>query len=382
LRGSELKEGRHWTYNKTSGVITFAWGAEIIPISWHDKDYEKFRSYEFSAGWIEELTENDSEETKAMHVEMIARIGRLNSTNSDVKENFVIYSTNPSDPDHYAYDYFFTGGKRVGNYLSNNPLRHVFFSLTEQNIFLPKWYISSLRDRYDSKMIKRLLEGQWIYINTDVIYYEYDPALHYVLENSKIDPSLPIYLSFDFNIAKNKPMSSVLFQYDGNLFRFIDEVVVEGARTEDAISEWAGRNYFEDKFNPPIIITGDATGTRGDSRGASSDYDIIEKFLANYERRDGEKLQYTIDLPNINPPIRERHNKVNGQLKAASGKVSVKLDKRCKTLHKGFLGAKLKEGSRYIEDQTTQGQDVTTAAGYGICTALENNASLEAITLT
>lgn len=381
LKGSQLKEGKHYFYNKTSGVISFFNGAEMVPISWHDKDFEKFRSYEFSAGWIEEATENDSEMSKGFHIEMIARIGRINSTNSNVKENFVIYTTNPDDPDHYFYDYFFTGGKRVGDYLSNNPLRHVFFSLTEQNIFLPKWYLSSLRDRYDSKMILRLLEGQWIYINTDVIYYEYEPDNHFTLVNTKVNFTLPLILSFDFNISKNKPMSSVLMQHDGNKFIVIDEVAIEGARTQDAIEEWAGRGYFEQKFNPPIIIHGDATGRRGDSRGRNSDYEILDKYLSNYTRKDGEKLNFEIDVPSINPPIRERHNKVNGQLKSSTGKIRVKIDQRCKTLHKGLLGGKLKEGSNYVEDQTSQGMDMAVAFGYGVCSVLENNGSIDPITL-
>ncbi len=384
LKNSPLKDGVHFYHNKTSGVIDFSpsGGGRMVPISWHDKDYEKFRSYEFSAGWIEELTENDSAEAKGFHTEMIARIGRVNSTNSNVKENFVLYSTNPSDPDHYAYDYFFTNGKRVNDYLSNHELRHVFFSLTEQNIFLPKWYISSLRERYDSKMIKRLLEGQWLYINTDVIYYEYNPDDHYVLEETKIDPSLPLIMAFDFNISKGKPMSSLIMQHDGKQFIIIDEVAIEGARTQDSMEEWAGRGIFENKFNPPIIVHGDSTGARGDSRGKNSDYSIIEKFLANYERRDGEKLDYDIDVPTINPPIRERHNKVNGQLRSSTGKISIKIDRRCNTAHKGLLGGKLKEASKYVEDQTSQGMDMVVALGYGICSALDNNRNIDPIVLT
>ena len=382
LKGSSLKEGVHYFYNKTSGVITFYNGAEMIPISWHDKDYEKFRSYEFSAAWIEELTENDSEMTKSMHTEMIARIGRINPSNSNVKETFVIYSTNPDSPDHYAYEYFFTGGKRVGNYLSNNPLRHVFFSLTTQNVFLPKWYEASLRERYDNKMILRLLEGQWIYINTDLIYYEYDPEAHFTLHDTSINYTLPIIISFDFNISKNKPMSSICLQYDGHKIIAVDEVAIDGARTQDAIEEWAGRGYFEHKFNPPIIIHGDATGRRGDSRGRNSDYDILDKYLANYTRKDGEKLNYEIDVPSVNPPIRERHNKVNGQLKSSTGKIRVKIDRRCKNLNTGLLSGKLKEGSNYVEDQTAKGQDIAVAFGYGVCSILENiRSDLKPITL-
>ena len=97
LKGSSLKEGKHYKHNKTTGEIDFSpcGGGRMITLSWADKDYEKFRSYEFSAGWIEELTENDSDMSKGFHTEMIARIGRINAQNSNVRENFVLYSTNP-----------------------------------------------------------------------------------------------------------------------------------------------------------------------------------------------------------------------------------------------------------------------------------------------
>lgn len=373
-----LKKGVHYTHNKQSGKIEFWNGAEIYCISWHDKDYEKFRSYEFSAGFIEELTENSSEECKAFHTEMIGRIGRINPHNSNVKENFVVYATNPSDPTHWAYDYFIKGAKQAKgcDYLFHKgAMRHVIYSLTIHNKFLPPTYISRLMGIYDAKMIKRLLEGKWIYIKTDVVYYEYDTDKHFKLRNTKPHKKLPLRFTFDFNIGVGKPMSSTLFQYHpkNNKFMFIDECVIEGSRTNDQMDEWAGKGYFDLPHNPKIIIHGDATGRHNDTRSKDSDYTLIDKFLSNYRRKDGEKLDFEIDVPLDNPPIRERHNIVNGQLCDATKRIHVQIDKRCVTLDEGFSKTKLKEAARYIEDDgpTCPYQHITTAAGYGIYACIE-----------
>lgn len=374
-----LKKGVHYTHNKQSGKIEFWNGAEIYCISWHDKDYEKFRSYEFSIGIIEELTENSSEECKAFHTEMIGRIGRINPHNSGVKENFVIYATNPSDPSHWAYDYFIKGARRskTCDYLWHKGMRHVIYSLTIHNKFLPKSYIGRLMETYDAKMIKRLLQGIWLYIKTDVIYYEYSSDKHYRLRNTKPHTKLPLRFTFDFNIGVGKPMSSTVFQFHPGTkkFIFLDEVVVEGSRTLDQMDEWAGKGYFDLAHNPKIIIHGDATGRHNDTRSIHSDYDIIEKFLANYTRKDKQKLEFELDIPVENPPIKTRHNIMNGQLCDAKNRIHVQIDKRCVTLDEGLCKTKLKEKSGYIEDDSAlcPYQHITTAAGYGIYACIEGD---------
>jgi hypothetical protein len=223
-------------------------------------------------------------------------------------------------------------------------------------------------------MIQRMLMGKWIFIRTDVIYHEYDEDLH-VFNGLKIDKQLPIRLSFDFNISKGKPMSSCLAQFyryasnrspNTRRFRFLDEVAIEGARTQDALDEWTGKGVFDLPHNPTIIIHGDATGKAGSSKSKYSDYEIIEKHLANYRRKDGQALNYEIEVPSNgqNPPLRDRHNIANGQLKNADGEVGVAIDESCPLTRKGFLQTRLKEGAGYVEDQTTEGQDMSTAATY------------------
>jgi len=367
LQGA-FKEGVDYTVNLTSTSIKFRNGSEIMSRSWHDKKYTKFRSLELSMIAIEELTENSNAEMK-FFIEAIARLGRL----PHVKENIFIAATNPDDPSHEAYNFFIKDTKRVGNYANKND-RHTYYSVTTDNPFLDKWYIDGLKEKYDAKMIRRLLYGEWLYIETDVIYYSYNPEIHLV-PNLRVKRNLPIRLTFDFNIAKGKPMSSACFQFNPKAsndvgtdrsFTFLDEVAVEGARTEDALEEWAGKGWFDLKHNPDIIVHGDATGRKGDTRSKFDDYEIIDKYLANYRRKDGDRLNYSIDVPKRNPALRERHNFANGQLKNGKGVVAIAVAKRCEYVDEGFRSTRLKEGAHYLEDQTTKGQDMSTAVTYGI----------------
>ena len=299
--------------------------------------------------------------------------------NVTIPENIFIAATNPDDPSHEAYKFFIKGSKKKGNYAGKTDEDgltniHTYYSLTEQNPFLPDWYHASLRKKYDAKMIRRMLYGEWLYISTDVIYYCYEPVKHFV-PNLKIDNNLPLRLSFDFNIAKGKPMSSCILQFNPKAsnrviqdrrFKFFDEVAIEGAKTLNAMDEWQGKGWFDLKHNPKIIVHGDQTGSKSDSRGVKSDYDIIEKYLANYVRKDGEPLEYDIELPSVNPPVRERHNITNGQLENSEGEVAIAIDDSCYFIDAGFSNTRLAEKAKYTEDQTTEGQDMSTAATYAI----------------
>jgi hypothetical protein len=367
LDGSFI-EGVDYIKNDTRTEITFIkTGSRIITRSWHDKKYKKFRSIEVSFIAIEEMTENNDQDKEAF-IEMLARIGRL----PHVPENVVIGATNPDDPSHWVYEFFIKGSKRSTTcdyYAFKPPNVHTYYSRTHDNPFLPSWYIEQLKDKYDSKMQRRLLFGEWLYISTDVIYYQYNPEIHTRLKNSKYDPDLAIRLTFDFNIRKGKPMSSASFQFNPRIrkFCFYDEVAVEGARTGDALEEWAGKGVFDHPDITDIVVHGDAAGKHRDSRGSKTDYDIIERFIVNYVRKDKKKLKCYIEVPKSNPRLRDRHNIANGQLE----KKRVIIDERCEYVDKGLSNARLKENAGYIEDQSVEGQDMSTAVTYGIYYVIE-----------
>lgn len=351
LEGSEkLKEGRDYWVNHTSAKIKFRNGSEIISRSWADRKYKKFRSLELSMLIIEELTEND---TKEFYTEAKARVGRL----PHVPESIIICATNPDAPSHWVYKHFI---KRQTAH------RHVYYSVTTDNPFLPSWYKTQLEEDYDEKMAQRMIYGKWLAINEERIYYAYDSKTHYQeTVQWKIVKNIPIHIAYDFNIGIGKPLSCTLFQYYKGKFNFFAECVVEGQRTLDSLEEMQQRGLLDHPNR--YIINGDCNGRNSDTRSPRSDYDIIMKYLKNYESPQG-RMHVTLDVPRFNPRLRDRHNKVNGQLKNSKGVVSVQLWKGCDTLDEGLRLTHLKKGAQYLEDDSDYFQHITTAAGYGICT--------------
>lgn len=332
------------------GQIFFPNTSKITSLSWADKKYKKARSREYSCFTIEELTEND---TPAAYDEIIERI-RL----PQVKEKFLLSLTNPDDPSHWVYDYF---------WLKKAPTKHVLLSKTTDNPFLDPSYITKLREKLSPREALRKLEGQWLELISEVIYYEYNRDVHFVDEDYKVNEKYPVWWAHDFNIGENKPMSSVFFQHIGDTFHFFDEVVIDGARTLDACEDAHERGLLNLSYR--YVVTGDAAGRARDTRSKGSDYDIIRKFAQNIIT----KAQFQVEPPLSNPPVRKRHNVVNAYLCNDLGQHRIKVYKKCVTLDKGFRLTKLKSGGSYIEDDSKPWQHITTAAGYGILKALRYN---------
>lgn len=341
-----LKQGVHWEHNITKGQIDFSNGSSIISRSWHDKKYKKFRSLELSAALVEELTENDDEDSE-FYRELKMRVGRL----PHVKENFIMCATNPDSPGHWAYKYFID---------SKTPTRHVYYSKTSDNPFLPKQYIEQLERDLDPKTARRMLYGEWIEIQSESIYYEYTTERNYRDVTYRVNPAYPILISWDFNIGEGKPMSCVLMQYIGDTFHIFGECVMDSARTMDVLDELNARNVF--RMARKYIIHGDASGRHRDTRNIKSDYDIIREYLSNIDPR----VEFDIDVPTANPALRARHNRVNAYCHSNDGRVRLYVYRDAPTAHEGLRLTALKKGGNYVEDDSKRFQHITTAIGYSI----------------
>ena len=349
----DLVENYHYKYNISTGNIKFYNKSEIIIRSWADKRYTKLRSLELSVAIIEELTENDAEEFE-FYKELLARVGRL----PHIRQNFILCATNPDAPSHPAYDYFIT---------SKIETRHVYYSVTTDNPFLPKWYIEQLKETFTAQEARRMIYGEWIEIGRDVIYYAFDESISKI-ESYEIDIKYPIIISYDFNIGLNKPMSACLMQFIGGIFYIFKEVVIFGSNTSETCDEMILKGYLD--YPVKYIITGDAACRSKSSKYNRSDYDIIEKTLSNYYGKYGNPT-IELDVSLSNPPIRKRHILVNGQLKNSLNQTKVFITKDCPTLIKGLRLAKLKKGGQYIEDDSDSWQHITTALGYAIVNQLD-----------
>ena len=366
-----FKEGRDFWANRTTAHISLANGTNFIPVTWVDKRYKsKFRSLRISMAVFEELVESDTNYW-GFFPEALSRLGRV----QHVKNNLLVAMTNPDEPSHPAYEFWQNKCNiRKKKYWTNGRDRHIYYSSIKDNPYLPEFYEASLRDKYDEQMAERMLDGVWNYIGKDKCYYAYRPDLH-LSDDLELDKGLDLRLCFDFNIAKDKPMSSCIMQFDrrsndavpnNRRYKILDEVCIEGMRTLNTMEAWANKGYFDLPHNPKIIVHGDASGNHRQTSALRTDYEIIEHFLQNYDRRDNLKINSSIDVQRKNPALRERHNVVNGNLKNSAGKIRVAVHNKCKNVHEGFLSTRLKDVEGYIEDPATKGQDMSSAVSYGI----------------
>lgn len=344
IREHLLETGVSYKYDETKGSFKFGNGSRIIPFSWTDKKYEKFRSYELSAMVFEELSENHGEHKKA-YEEAAARVGRL----PHVPVSWIACASNPDSPSHWIYKYFIQ---------SKNPARKTYYSVTSDNPFLPKKYVDKLLDIYDAKMARRMIYGEWIEISDEVVYYAYDKAHNYRDYSYQVIDQVPVTIAFDFNIGLGKPLSVAFIQYFNGEAHVFNEVVVEGLRTKQAMQEAQAKGLLPQ--NRKCIIHGDRNGKNNDTRGVKSDYDLIKEFM------NENKLDYDFQVPRSNPPVRERHNLVNGMICNAKGVRRLFVYKDAPTADEGLRLTALKKGANYIEDDSKNYQHITTGIGYSV----------------
>lgn len=331
--------------NETSAVIKLPNRSIIRSHSWQDKKYKKVRSFPYSSFLIEELTENNEEQSEA-YEEIFMRCNRL----PNIPETFLCSATNPDDPTHWVYRRF------MGTQM---PTRHVYYSKTAQNPFLKPSYIQNLRDNLDPQMAKRMLDGLWVPISQDTIYYMYNEAVNYVPAPWKILKDRPVFWSHDWNIGSGKPMSSICAQVDDRgAIHFFKEFVIEGIRTHDVCDEMDAQDILWDGCH--LVIMGDATGRHKDTRSNKTDFEIVEKWAQNNHR----KMKVTLCVPTVNPPIRTRHNLVNSHWLNDNGKIRAYIHAPCAKANEGMKMTKFKKGAELVEDDSFEGQHVTTAMGY------------------
>jgi hypothetical protein len=345
LEGIDSRYYRVW---HNTGKIWFVNGSEIISKSWADKRYSKLRSLELSGAAIEELTENNGDDEQAYH-EIKMRVGRL----PHVKYPLIIAATNPDSPSHWAYKYFISPNSNG----SKHPTRHVYYSRTEDNPFLPRQYIEQLKTDLDPKRARRMLYGEWIEIQDEVIYHQYDSAAQADKKEWRPRPETPIMISFDFNIGDGKPLSACALAYEDEVFHVFHEVIIDGARTEEAVQEFLDRGIIVP--GKKYELYGDASGKARHTSSKRSDYEIIKESL------DRSKIDYKYLVPLANPAIRTRHNTINAYCRNEIGQCRLFIH-NCPTVDEGLRLTAFKKGGSIVEDDSKRFQHVTTALGYAM----------------
>ena len=230
-------------------------------------------------------------------------------------------------------------------------------------------YLEALRARYAYSKERLLSYEQGIFTNhfSNNAYFEFVESRNVVGPNEvEPSPSLPLYLSFDFNVS---PLCWIAFQrynFQKNYYSpreqkwiAIEEASGESRGLMDAVAEFGATFPVGTWRNTPIIVYGDASGYARNIHAEGDDYTAIEKYLTAIGYRN-----VTVSAARSNPTQKHRLEKVAALMAYEKFAVSSK----CQQLLNSFLKTTLVEGTFDIHkpngDTWTHWSD---AIGYGLC---------------
>jgi len=190
---------------------------------------------------------------------------------------------------------------------------------TYDNAYLSKAFIRDLENQFDAATREVYMKGKFQILTGKRVYHQFNEKC--IADSLSLDIRFDeLILSFDFNVD---PMCAVLIGMKGLVYTAIKDFKVHNSNTAEVTQlAVAYINDYIDKynFNRSIIITGDASGKKRDTRSALSDYEIVrDLFLA-------AKISYCFCLPTENPAVRDRINYTNKQFE----KGCFILSKECK----------------------------------------------------
>jgi hypothetical protein len=212
-------------------------------------------------------------------------------------------------------------------------------------------YYERLETSYDARFYQQEVLGHYVNTRADRVYHCFNTALHLV--HQPYDPRKALMWALDFNVA---PMSSVLVQEHSGRLVVIDEIVLDRATTEEAGLEFENRYKTH---SAGLEIFGDANGRNMHTTGMT-DYTMLQGFLYRAGFRN-VKLR----VPQKNPPVLSRVQKVNALLTSALGEVRLEVDARCKELIKDFEEVMFKPESGVVDKlRDLRRTHVSDALGY------------------
>lgn len=194
---------------------------------------------------------------------------------------------------------------------------------------LPPAEIESAKRRMDPRMFDQEYGGQFV-LASGLAFPTFDLKLHQNDVEAVYEPSLPLCLSFDFNV---NPFCFGVIQHKRGKIRprVIHEFRLSDSDTNvacDAFVEWW------EKLNPKptgLYVYGDASGNARDSTSGVTDWHIIAKRLKNYSPR--------FVIPSANPPIKDTVNAVRARLKNAANEIGLVINSQARQLLDDFQTA-------------------------------------------
>jgi phage terminase large subunit-like protein len=225
---------------------------------------------------------------------------------------------------------------KIKPWLAGNRPKHLHLQGAKiyDNPHIPRDEIAILESLYAPGSVDRevRMNGAWLpQIIGDLAYGNFRHGLHVnpALGDRTMNPyeapiplryNVPLFLCYDSNFS---PATMLVVQQHGRIYRVYDEIVLESGTVGDVGRELV-RRYPHHRAE--ALLFGDATAQRVSAQTAQSDYELLmEEF---------RRLPYpvTLQLPERQPPVRDRINAVNFLLRGPNGEVRVEVAPRCPEL--------------------------------------------------
>ena len=278
------------------------------------------------------IDEIDVESKRNAEIAVNKALGRLRGC-----EDAELFMTTTPEGFKFAHDFLVNKA---------SPDKYVIHGRTEDNPYLPKSYIQSLKDNYDENLLKAYLNGQFVNLQKGICYNGFSRKRN--IRECKYNPNLPIHVGVDFNIS---PMACCIIQEQPNSpqIKVIDELLLSQDGSGDLLTErmmeTIKQKYPSRKYN----AYPDATGAARHSSSRFSDIQIIQR------------ANFIVCVRHINPLVINRVNSMNNNL----SKGNIIIDPKCKNLIRDLEQVVLKEGTRDIDKASnSELSHISDALGY------------------
>ncbi len=238
---------------------------------------DALRGFEASDFWCDEVRDTKEEAMKVL-------LGRLRDKRGNAKIRGLM-TTSPVGY-NWLYDWLVLNPRKGFKWIR---------AKTKDNHHLPDTYIPMLTASYDAKMLKQELEGEFLNILADAVYYGFSRARN--VREFELFPNIPLRIGMDFNV---NPMTAIVYQVVNECIYVWDEFYLKNSNTIKMA------NAITDKYGSGWEIIPDSTG-RALKSSSGNKFDTASKS-------DHEILEDAgFIIPSVaNPAVRDRVNCVNG----------------------------------------------------------------------
>lgn len=195
----DLKEtNSEYTYDKAHNIITVG-NVELLLIP--DEDESSIYGFSCCCAYVDELDELDTQTAMAV-VKSIN--DRCRQQIDGFRTPFMVYTTSSQG---------LKGTYQTIMHFKKSGIGYVLMrARTKDNIYLPKDYVNNMYSIYNEKEIACLLEGQFVSIDSGLVFPDYNPALN------KLDVDLydvlneddTVYIGQDFNCTQGDVLIDTL----------------------------------------------------------------------------------------------------------------------------------------------------------------------------